>query len=212
MGSVSSETWLKYGVPQGSVIGPQAFTLYFHVIGQIIRQHSVLYHIYADDVQLFLIFNPAIPWDAACALFQLTRMTFRSGWLNNKLTMNPDMNSSLLLLIITMNAFNICLFVVTLKYFLLLLLGTWVLSLITRWRWMTMLINFRALWTFISATWTELGGFLILMPFDACRNAVRILILSKLDYCSCLLNGLTQKAAEIHHSPPKDYTSSLLSA
>ena len=31
------------------------------------------------------------------------------------------------------------------------------------------------------------------LDFDACHNAVRALILSKLDYCSCLLNGLTQK-------------------
>ena len=31
------------------------------------------------------------------------------------------------------------------------------------------------------------------LDFDACHNAVRALILSKLDYCSCLLNDLTQK-------------------
>ena len=31
------------------------------------------------------------------------------------------------------------------------------------------------------------------LDFDACHNAVRALFLSKLDYCSCLLNGLTQK-------------------
>ena len=88
----------------------------------------------------------------------LDDLTINSWWILTKL------NSSLLVLIITINAFNIYLFVLTLKYFLLLLLGTWVLSLITRWRWMTMSINFRALLTFISATWTELDGFLILIP------------------------------------------------
>lgn len=31
------------------------------------------------------------------------------------------------------------------------------------------------------------------LDFNACHNAVRALILSKLDYCSCLLNGLSQK-------------------
>ena len=31
------------------------------------------------------------------------------------------------------------------------------------------------------------------LNFDICHNAVRALILSKLDYCSYLLNGLTQK-------------------
>ena len=51
-GSLSTETQLKYGVPQGSVIGPQVFTYYSHTIGQIIRKHSIQYHTYADDVQL----------------------------------------------------------------------------------------------------------------------------------------------------------------
>ena len=87
-----------------------------------------------------------------------------------------------------MNAFNNCLVVLTLKYFLLLLLGTWVLSLITWWRWIAMSINFLAL--FHIRKLNRIGQFL---DFDACHNAVRALILSKLDYCSCLLNGLTQK-------------------
>ena len=36
---------LKYGVPQGPVIGPQVFTYYSHTIGQIISKHSIIYHI-----------------------------------------------------------------------------------------------------------------------------------------------------------------------
>ena len=37
-GSFSTETQLKYGVPQGSVIGPQVFTYYSHTIGKIYPQ------------------------------------------------------------------------------------------------------------------------------------------------------------------------------
>ena len=83
-GSVSSETPLKYGIPQGSVIGPQFFTYYTHSIGHIVRQHAIQYHIYADDVQLFLCFNPTVAGDAACALFRLAQ-----AWMiSNKLMMN----------------------------------------------------------------------------------------------------------------------------
>ena len=91
-GSVSTETQLKYGVPQGAVIGPQVFTYYFHTIGQIIRKHSIQYHIYADDVQLFLTFDSNLPGDSACALFKLECCVkeLQTWMVANKLMMNPD--------------------------------------------------------------------------------------------------------------------------
>ena len=64
---------LKYGVPQGSVIGPLIFSLYITEIRHIIGRHPVEYHIYADDIQLFTSFNPVIPGDAACAHFRLSQ-------------------------------------------------------------------------------------------------------------------------------------------
>ena len=51
-----------------------------------------------------------------------------------------------------------------------------------------MSINFRAVFHI-----RNLNRIRRFLDFDACHNAVRALILSKLDYCSCLLNGLTQK-------------------
>ena len=93
-GSFSTETQLKYGVPQGSVIGPQVFTYYSHAIGQIIRKHSIQYHIYADDVQLFLTFDPNLPGDSACALFKpdCCMKELQTWMVANKLMMNPDKN------------------------------------------------------------------------------------------------------------------------
>ena len=73
VGGTKSETMsLQFGVPQGSIIGPKAFTMHSQPVVEIIRRHSVQYHIYADDTQLYVPFNPKIPGDAACATFKLS--------------------------------------------------------------------------------------------------------------------------------------------
>ncbi|XP_072043250.1 uncharacterized protein [Amphiura filiformis] len=71
-GVMSDRHVLECGVPQGSIIGPRVFTKYSQYIANIIRRHGLHFHIYADDVQIYMFFNPKIPGDSACAIFKLS--------------------------------------------------------------------------------------------------------------------------------------------
>jgi len=60
-GRSSNESPVKYGVPQGSVLGPILFILYMAVLVPLIEQHGLVLHLYADDAQIVGSCDPSDP-------------------------------------------------------------------------------------------------------------------------------------------------------
>ena len=58
-GTLSNVFHLRYGIPQGSCLGPLLFNIYSSEIFDIVGRHLPKVHCYADDTQLYLSFNPS---------------------------------------------------------------------------------------------------------------------------------------------------------
>jgi hypothetical protein len=89
-GSYSSVHPLKYGVPQGSVAGPPIFTAYSKPVTEIFKRFNVDYHIYADDTQLYVSYDPKVSGDRDAAQARLTNCIAEvKVWMRqNKLCLN----------------------------------------------------------------------------------------------------------------------------
>ena len=95
-GSESHPHLLKYGMPQGSVIGPFGFPCYSSPIGAICRKHNISYYMYADDTQIYLAFAPDAQM-AATAVLEDCIEEIRHWMVDNFLKLNESKTEFLLL-------------------------------------------------------------------------------------------------------------------
>ena len=95
-GCNSESSDLKYGVPQGSVLGPILFTVYLIPLREIMLKHGIDYEIYADDNQLYIVFKPIHAIQAVHKMEACVE-DIRKWMAINKLKFNDDKTEGLLI-------------------------------------------------------------------------------------------------------------------
>ena len=85
--AVSSPHHLRYGVPQGSVAGAPGFTYYSAPLSDIINLHGLNHTIYADDTQVYILFDPCHQ-DAQIDLLEGCIKDIKAWAIQNKMKFN----------------------------------------------------------------------------------------------------------------------------
>ena len=189
--SKSNKCHIRIGVPQGSILGPILFILYTKELEAIAQKYGFSVHLYADDTQLYIEFNPlfedmAVLEDRISKCFNEIKV-----WMTaNRLKLNADKTESLI--VQSRNNFSSGA-VDKLKVGHLEELSP---SPVVK----SLGVLFDAYLTFedhinqvVQSCYTHLRNLQVIgskLDFPLKRQLVHCLIFSKLDYCNGLLYGL----------------------
>ena len=192
-------------------------------VGDILRKHDIKFHMYAEDIQIFLDFVPTIPGEAACCLLKLSScISDVQKWiLRNKLKLNEDKIEFFIassphhkqyLQNVTLHVNDTSIkSVPTVRNFGVIFNDT-----------MTMSQHVSTVCRSVNYHIRSIGKIRKYIDYDTCHAAARALVLSRLDYCNSLLNCITQKdlirlqklqnnaARLIHLKPKRSHSSPLL--
>lgn len=79
-GVLSDQATLRFGVPQGSVLGPILYIIYNSNLHSIVASSSIISdHYYSDDTQLYTSFQPSVLADQQSSLARLSSTISEQG-------------------------------------------------------------------------------------------------------------------------------------
>ena len=176
---------------QGSVLGPVLFNVYTTPIADICKKHQVHYHRFADDIHLYVSYNPTESEELNDANRQLIQCIdeIRAWMLLHQLKLNDDKTEFMVL----QSSHNLRVYgSPTLQLPQLTLTSTDTARnlgcFFDRHMKMDRLVS-----SYCSSAYYHLrmiNNIRNLLTLDACHAAVRSPVLSRLDYCNALLGGL----------------------
>ena len=181
---------MLYGLPQGSIVGPKSFTIYTIPIGRIIKGNNLLYHIYADDFQIYTSFTPSDSSSIQSALQALTKciVELKSWMTENMLKLN---NNKTEFFVATSPHFNRLMPSVQLH------IGDEIITPTKTVRnlgivfdnLMSMSSQITSLSSSVSYHLRNITRIRRFLDVDTCSSVTRYLVLSRLDYGNALLLG-----------------------